>query len=223
MPSRVRVVRLQIPNNMPQKAYREHTVFPYNHLCGRAKGGCEKEKEDGAKQRQREKINEGRRREREKEKSSTSITVHIREPTGNHTANQPCIKMNHEIWSDLKGVPIYSPYSSHERQRALCLCLSSMLPVHAAVGASWSTCGRSLKLSPWGKGTALGPSHWQLGWWWSTRRVSGGASSCRTRTAVRCFQTVNTILQGDGVGSVRELVLAFQQLSSQMFGIMPHT
>lgn len=58
MLSRVRVVRLQMPNNMPQKAYAEHTVFPYSHLRRRARG-CEKEKEDGARQRQRGKINEG--------------------------------------------------------------------------------------------------------------------------------------------------------------------
>lgn len=60
MLSRVRVVRLQMPNNMPQKAYMEHTVFPYSHLRGRARG-CEKKKEDSAKQRQadqREKVRE---------------------------------------------------------------------------------------------------------------------------------------------------------------------
>lgn len=58
MLSRVRVVRLQMPNNIPQKAYMEHTVFPYSHLRGMARG-CEKGKEDSAKQRQRRKINEG--------------------------------------------------------------------------------------------------------------------------------------------------------------------
>lgn len=50
------MVRLQMPNNMPQNAYMEHTVFPYSHLRGRARG-CEKE--DDAKQRRRRKINEG--------------------------------------------------------------------------------------------------------------------------------------------------------------------
>lgn len=58
MLSRVRVVRLQRPNNMPQKAYMEQTVFPNSHLCRRVRG-CEKEKDGSAKQRQRQKINEG--------------------------------------------------------------------------------------------------------------------------------------------------------------------
>lgn len=91
---RVRVVRLQMPNNMPQNAYMEHTVFPYSHLCRRARG-CENEKEDGAKQRQRRKINdiEGETGKREK---CMSITHHMCELTGNHTANQPYNYMNHD-------------------------------------------------------------------------------------------------------------------------------
>lgn len=80
---RVRVVRLQMPNNIPQNAYMEHTVFPYSHLCGSA-WGHEKKKED-------RQINE---REGEKEECSMSTTFHICEPIGNYIANQPHNEIN---------------------------------------------------------------------------------------------------------------------------------
>lgn len=84
MLSRVRVVRLQIPNNMPQNAYMEQTVFPYSHLRRRAEGWG---RGRGQRKTRRRKINEVGGWGGEK-KVCVSMALH--RWTGNHSANQPC-------------------------------------------------------------------------------------------------------------------------------------